>query len=335
MKKYLLPCEGSFFKANLHCHSTFSDGRWTPREIKENYKKHGYSVIAYTDHNVLVPHSELNDEKFLALNGFEININEENYPHKHAKTCHLCMIALDPENVTQPCWHRTEYLKAHQEEFKHLIKFDETKPDVKRVYNSECINGIIKEGRECGFFVTYNHPTWSGETYESYIKYEGMNAMEICNYECICIGHDEHNGRVYDEMLKKGKRIYCVATDDNHNKPGLAGESYGAFTVIKAEKLEYKTITDALLNGNFYASEGPEIKELWFEDGKVYIEFSPAREAFITNGNRKVARIKGENGELITSACFNVEEDDEFFRITVEASDGKRAYTNAYFTDTL
>ena len=33
MKKYLLPENGNFYKANLHCHSTFSDGKWTPEEL--------------------------------------------------------------------------------------------------------------------------------------------------------------------------------------------------------------------------------------------------------------------------------------------------------------
>ena len=144
MKKYLLPQSGSFYKANLHCHSVFSDGKWTPEQIKENYKERGYSIIAFTDHNLLLSHQELSDEDFLALNGVEININDENYPDKHAKTCHLCMIALDPDNLIQPCWHRSEYLNKHTSQFRELVKFDETKPDVERIYNSDCINSIIK-----------------------------------------------------------------------------------------------------------------------------------------------------------------------------------------------
>lgn len=55
MKKYLLPEGGSFYKANLHCHSTLSDGALSPAELKEAYKAKGYSVIAYTDHNILIP----------------------------------------------------------------------------------------------------------------------------------------------------------------------------------------------------------------------------------------------------------------------------------------
>ena len=103
MKKYLLPQSGSFYKANLHCHSTFSDGEWTPEEIKENYKKQGYSVVAFTDHNLYLSHQELSDEEFLALNGVEININDENHPSKYAKTCHICMIAVEPDNLMHPC----------------------------------------------------------------------------------------------------------------------------------------------------------------------------------------------------------------------------------------
>ena len=41
------------YKANLHCHTNISDGRLTPLEVKELYKSHGYSVIAYTDHDII------------------------------------------------------------------------------------------------------------------------------------------------------------------------------------------------------------------------------------------------------------------------------------------
>lgn len=34
MKHFLLPETGHFYKANLHCHSTVSDGSRTPEEIK-------------------------------------------------------------------------------------------------------------------------------------------------------------------------------------------------------------------------------------------------------------------------------------------------------------
>ena len=97
----LLPREGNLYKANLHCHTTCSDGRLTPQQVKEKFKAHGYSVIAFTDHNVIVDHSDLNDEGFLALTGVEVDTDSFIYGPKHAfnQTCHLCLIARDPQRV--------------------------------------------------------------------------------------------------------------------------------------------------------------------------------------------------------------------------------------------
>ena len=75
MRKYLLPETGNFYKANLHCHTNCSDGKLSPKEVKELYKANGYSVVAYTDHNIMVDHSDLDDDGFLALSGYEFNVN--------------------------------------------------------------------------------------------------------------------------------------------------------------------------------------------------------------------------------------------------------------------
>ena len=131
-------------------------------------------------------------------------------------------------------------------------------------------------------------------------------------------------------MLRGNKRIFCVATDDNHKLSGC----FGGFTVIKAEKLEYRTITSALENGHFYSSEGPEIKNLWYEDGTVHIECSEAREIYIVKGIRSSGVLKAEDN-LLTEADFNINSDDGFFRIVVVGTDGKKAFTNAYFVDEL
>ena len=333
MRKYLLPEKGTFYKANLHCHSTVSDGRWTPEEIKARYIEKGYSVVAYTDHGIMVPHNELTDENFLALNGLEFGVNNvvDGVPaNKFRKNCDICMIALSPDNNVQPCWDKDREIP---EQYKSLITYDDSRPDFKMEYTPESINSFINEGKKCGFFVTHNHPVWSREEYTDYIKYSNMHAMEICNYGCVADGHDEHNSKIYDEQLRAGKRIFCIATDDNHNKNGDR-DSFGGFTMVKAGRLEYKTITDALLHGSFYASEGPLINELYFEHGKAYISTSPAQAIFITKPGKNVA-IKKEKNVLIEAACFDVEADDGYFFITVVGKDGTKAYTNAYFTDEL
>ena len=49
MKKVLIDESLGQYRANLHCHTTISDGSKTPEEMKEFYKAHGYSAIAFTD----------------------------------------------------------------------------------------------------------------------------------------------------------------------------------------------------------------------------------------------------------------------------------------------
>lgn len=332
MKKILLDSKKNFYKANLHCHSVISDGEKTPEEIKEMYMKQGYSIVAYTDHNILIGHNNLSDDSFLALNGYEIDVNPEGGEPGKNKTCHLCLVALKSDNLTQVCYNE-KYLFGNAKDYAKYVKYDTSKPEYERVYTPEGINEIISEGRNNGFFVTYNHPSWSLETLDEYGKYKGMNAMEICNYGCIESGYCDYNEKEYDEMLRGGQKIYCVSTDDNHNH---RNDSFGGFTVINAEKLEYETITSALKQGNFYASQGPEIHELWYEDGKIGIKCSDAETVRLNTGIRKADIVYAyELGKPVTEAVFDVGDNDGYVRITVTDKNGKHANTNAYFIEDL
>jgi hypothetical protein len=339
MRKYLLPETGNFYKANLHCHSTYSDGKLSPEELKRAYQEKGYSIIAYTDHDILIPHPELADENFLPLNSFEISIDDpKKGPFGVKRCCHLCCIALVLDNLEQPCWHRTKYHYGNVMKYLHLVKFDETEPDYEREYSAAGINDLMRHCREKGFFVTYNHPKWSMENYEQYMGFDGMNAFEICNYACLAEGVDDYNGAIYDDMLRGGKKLFCIAADDNHNHGNPERrdyDSFGGFTVIKAENLEYRTVTKALEAGNFYASEGPEIKALWFEDGKIHVECGAADRIVMTTGVRRCGIRWAENGELLTEAEFEVKPEYGYVRITVIDEAGRHADTNAYFTDEL
>ncbi len=331
MKKYLLPNDGTFYKASLHTHTTVSDGRMTPEELKEHYKENGYSVVAFTDHDVLVPHPELADESFIPLNGYEMEIMEEGKERRIKKSCHMCFVAIEPDNLTQVCFHRSKYVEGNALNYLDKIKYDESLPDYERIHNHETISDAMKQGRENGFFVTFNHPTWSLEYYEDYMGYDNMHSMEVYNHECYRLGYNEFNEKEYDDMLRSGKRIYCIATDDCHSKDSCCG----GFTMIKAEKFEYTAITKALLDGNFYASTGPQIFDLWVEDGKLYINCSDAENIALHTAARRAKRLIADDGKVLNSACFDVLPEDVYVRITVTDHKGKCAYTNAYFTDEI
>ena len=329
MKKYLLPEKGNFYKANLHAHTDMSDGKNSPEEVKEIFKAMGYSIVAYTDHDVFVDRSHLCDESFLALNGVEEEINGRNFGSGwlNMETCHLNFIALDQANLNCPCYHRNKYFYANAPKYRHLVKYDETLPDYERSYTPECISDMLREGRDRGFYTVYNHPTGSLEVYPIYSKYDNMHAMEIYNGIWI------DDSRAYDDMLGLGKMIHCVAGDDSHSKEG----SGFSWTVIKAENLEYRSVANALLNGNFYSSRGPEIYELYVEEGIMHVRTSDAKAIFFATAARSPGRkyVRAEAGNYINEAEFRVVPECRYVRIVVIGPDGCTASTNAYAVDKL
>ncbi len=327
MKKILFPKHENLYKSALHVHSTFSDGRLTPEELKTAYQKKGFSIIAFTDHNFFVRHTYLNDDKFLTLNGLEIDCKLP----KMVKNCHLCFIALSDKIERQPCFDRENDLSPKQKElYSHLLNYDSSLPDFKKEYSPECINEMIRIGREKGFFVTYNHPHWSGEYYEDYIAYKNLNAMEIFNYDAN-LQYEEYNPHVYNDFLRNGNRLYCIATDDAHHEFEIGH----GFTVISAKSLSYDDVANSLTNGDFYASNGPEIKKIYIEDGILKVETSPAKQIWINTDNRTRSNNYSKEGGLVTSATLELTPNEKYFIITVMDEFGNHANSNAYFLDEI
>ncbi len=335
-RKYLLSKDGIDYKANLHCHTNLSDGGDTPLEIKEMYQNKGYSIVAFTDHDVFIPHPELCDDRFIALNGFEIEIYDCNSNElcpkfdknfREMRTTHINFISLDEKNEIQPLFHREKYFFCAAEKTKELVKFDEREPDFERVYTPECINYIFEKGKEKGFFVTYNHPRWSLENYSVYSNYSGMDAIEIMNGASLVSGFMENDFQAFDDLLSQGKQIYAVAGDDNH---GVA-QSFICWTVIRAKSLSYKEVAKSLKEGNFYATSGPEIKEIYVEDNKLCVSTSNVKNIIFTTAIRHRKNIYNKDGSAVNYGEFEINKSDKYIRVTLIGFDGTAAYSNPYY----
>ena len=338
MIKYLLGGKGQFYKANLHSHTTLSDGLLTPEEVKALYKEHGYSIVAFTDHDILIPHKDLKDDSFLPLNGLEFSLvspaEEAGLPGKHP-TIHLCMIALDEDNITTPLYHREKYIKYHPETVRHLLTIDETLPDYERGFEIRDINEVIATARRNGFFVTYNHPGWSHDDPRRILSYEGLSALEIYNSLFVRLGFDDFNQYLYDAMLRAGQRVLPIAADDNHNKYPLGHKlcnTFCAWTQIEAEKLEYRCITKALEEGSYYISTGPAIHSLRIEDDRIIVQCDPAERIIITHDTDRVQRRDAE-AQSITTASFQLRPDRGWFRLTIYDKNGNFAMTRPYYPE--
>ncbi len=332
MKKILLDSTKNFYKANLHCHSTKSDGKMTVEEIKEHYKKNGYSVVAFTDHEHLLDNSFLNDEGFLAITGCEIAIKEFSELSTLVKTdmkvAHFNFLSRNPHNTDTPCYNSV---------YDHFVKdwfADEivhTCGEYERSLTTEGVCEMIKIANEKDFLVTYNHPNWSLQNATDYIDYEGLWAVEVYNNECCCTGYAEYDIHAYETFLRSGKRIACVAADDNHS----IHSTCGGWVVINADKLDYDSIFDAMENHSMYSSFGPEIKELYIDGDTAHLTFSKGVFALMSTQGRRVSKQVAVNPDGENKVEFKILPTDGYVRFDVVDDRNRRANTCAYFLDEL
>jgi hypothetical protein len=337
MRKYLLPKEGKYYKANLHMHTDISDGKMTILETKEKYMNEGYSVVAFTDHEIMVPHTELSDENFLALTSTEISINKPGSPEfAYAKTYHLNIYS--PE-ATKSFFNTFDIKRIWIKKSFDYVSLQQKSIDYNRVYSIEGINDIIKKANEEGCLVSYNHPVWSLQDFSDYIGLKGLWGIEWYNNTCVRMGYSD-SIKPIDDLLRIGQNVFPLATDDAHSSE----DCFGGFVMIKAEKLEYNEIFNALKKGDFYSSSNPKIDELTFEDGKVDIKTSPVKVIILSTDRRYVKKVIA-NDELLNGASFDINDylsssnktnnDCHYIRLTIIDEKGNHAYTRAYYVKEL
>lgn len=338
IKMYLISPQYKQFKANLHCHSTFSDGKKTPTELKKMYKDKGYSILAITDHEVPKNHSDLNDDKFLTITGYEAYIrpNPDCKSDVYGKEIHINLFARNPQNEAIVCFN-SKYCKYITDEQKQKLK--KVGSQNTREYSVEYINKFIKTAKENGYIVTYNHPWWSMEDEADVLAYEGYFSMEMCNYSAYIIGGGlEYNGGLYDKMLCNGKRVFCHSADDNHNLAPISSpknDSFGGFTMIIPKDFTYDAIIEAMETGEMYSSMGPLIYEVSMVGNRIHIECSDVEKIMVFTGSKSPKIKFADFGGTISSADFEIDDRAKYVRVSVCDKNKCFADTRGFFRDEL
>lgn len=345
MKKYIISPNLNWYRANMHCHTTVSDGHFTPEEIKKVYKDMGYSIVAYSDHELIRDHSDLNDEGFLAITSSEFSIDDDkpsfNIPNRDnseewcvRKVMHIGVYSKDPHNVFHPATDNTLFDRWWRAQGRDIgeIECD----SFHREFTPEGINEMVKRLNDSGFLVSLNHPNWSLNDMNDYLNIKGLWALEILNYATERATGAEYCPYIYDHMVRAGNYgLFCVMGDDNHNPGGSLRESFGGSTFIGAKELDYSQIMSALENGEFYCASGknpPKINALYVEDNIIKIDCSPATDIIVTGLGRSYCSCPTEDEE-ITHAEFKLEPKDVMFRVTVRDKYGNNAHTHYYKVD--
>lgn len=285
---------GRFYKGNIHTHSDRSDSALSPAEVVAAYRDHGYDFLAVTDHFTETYGFPITDtrafrtERFTTLIGAELHAPAL----ENGERWHIVAVGL-PLDFAPP-------------------SPTETGPE------------LAARAAAAGAFVGMAHPAWYGMTLRDALSVEAAHAVEIYNETCLWL-NDRPDGWVISDMLSaRGQRLSAYASDDAHFKD--RPDCRAAWVHVRAARPDPAALLAALKAGHYYSSQGPEIRDVRIEGGRLWIACSPARAVFLTGAATKYA---SRSGDAIGECEFPVERFlGGYCRVTVLDGAGKRAWSS-------
>jgi hypothetical protein len=296
---------GRFWRGNLHTHSTRSDGVLKPEEVCRRYQAEGYDFLALTDHFIgafgypIVDTVPFRTDRFTTILGAELHSG----PMLNGELWHILAVGLPPDFAPPD----TPGFDVHPGM--------ETGPE------------LAERARAAGAFVAVAHPQWSGLTLADARSIEAAHAVEIYNHGCWA-GCDRADGfGIADLLLTEGRRLSLCATDDAHfSEP----DHFGGWVMVKAEENDPVALVEALKAGNYYSSQGPEIRSVAITSKTVDVECSAAVSVIIQGAGTGARAVHGHS---MTRASVSRERlgASPWLRVTVVDAAGKRAWSQPYW----
>jgi len=286
--------KSNWYKGNLHTHTTLSDGLAEPDESIKAYKDNGYSFVAITDHRKIYKGKEEDD--LLILNGIEFDINDYS---SERKAWHIVGIDMDDEVSVEDILNPSDGFITPQ-------------------YYIDSIN-------QNNGLAILAHPAWSLLSHDDIMGLEGHLGFEVWNTVSDTMTNRGDSTCYVDLIAKKGKYPLIFASDDTHF---YNTDLFGGYIMVNSKSLKKDDILENIKKGNFYCSQGPEIKQISIENDEVYVETSPVEFiAFMTDTFYCHDRIARETGKLITEGHYKIKKTDRYVRIECKGEDGRRAWS--------
>ena len=275
-----------FYRANLHAHTTNSDGRLSPEECLRLYRKLGYDMVAITDHKKVTFPQEV-PEGMLHIPGIELDYNLP------TQVVHLLGIGVSPKIVYPPC----------------------PKGDPQ-----EAIDALRKYGAR----VILAHPAWSLNQPEFMCGLQGVSASEVWNSVSTLPYNARRadSASLLDVTAANGRVFPMVASDDTH----FYGEEVArGWTMIQADKLTVPAVQEAIDQGRFYATQGPAFHQAELADGELRISCSPVDTIVFYSNNAWVTG-RTRTGRDMTESVYKIQPTDTFVRCEIIDAQGRTAW---------
>ncbi len=279
---------GKWYKANLHTHTTTSDGLQSPAETAEAYRKAGYHVLALTDHHKTNDVSGLLRKNFLVVSGMEYHPRCPGSKMVH----HLVAVGVP-----------------------HGFGFAEQHP----ADANACIRAVKAGGGE----TFLGHPLWCGHRYDMYSYLRGLIGVEVFNSTCGRVGRSDSETD-WCHLLDAGRIMPALAVDDSHG----GDDRFCGWVWLRMASLTVRSVMNALRKGCYYSSTGPTIREFRVRRGVAEVSCSPVKAIYFVahshNGDRRLAK----TGKSIRKFSHPVGEDWRYVRAVVTDHAGLKAWTN-------
>lgn len=287
-------------RANLHTHTTMSDGRLTPAEAIDRYRELGYTVLALTDHDTVGPKANRDDPKKA-----ETTWPWQRFDRDAAK---LGMLAIEGNEISK-VHHIGSYFTGYGNA------------------EVESAEQVMEEIAQRGGLAVMFHPgryDYSPEWYVGLFKrFPHLVGVEVCNRA------DRYptDLDLWDDILEMtmpGQPIWGFANDDMH-LPEEVGRSW---EILLLPKLTAENVREAMMTGRFYFSmvyeagaPAPRIKAIRADEkaGTVTIEAEGHQQIYWISCGRIVssgptfdpkrarhpkgyvrAKLRGEHGDTYT-----------------------------------
>jgi len=290
--------DGNWYKGNLHTHTTGSDGALSPEDTAQQYKKAGYHFLSITDHNCITRIEK--NQGILLIPGEEMACGR--------KGSHIVGIGLK-EAITYNNDQITNFGK----------NFWEVSP-------REMAELIKKQG---GVSIIA-HPHWSGLDSCDMLEASDCDMMEVFNTNCHHEQDKAYCMTYWDNLLMEDKNIFAVASDDAHNRPFAFNQpdACGSWIMVKAKKLTEWDIMQQIKRGMFYASWGPEIKDLKISGNTIHVTTSLVKSISFISCAGVGAKFTADK-EPIKEAEYVITGPQQFVRVQCCDMQGRMAWTNA------
>jgi hypothetical protein len=293
--------EGRFFRGNLHCHSTRSDGLVDPEEVVGAYRDAGYDFVCLSDHFEeeygwrVTDTRHLRDENFTTILGAELRSS-----HKEERNSYWVTAAGLPLDFAAPP--PGDHAEA------------------------------IGRARALGAFVVMLHPglnNLSLGAVEGLPAIDAVHAVEVYNHNNAMAALPDRAEGAYmlDGLLEGGRKVLVNAGDDAHF--GHPRDRFGGWVEVYCDRLDPDAVIAALKAGYYYSTQGPEIRELIVDEDRLRVRTSEAYAISLTTGGDRWQSGSERTGEPVAEAEFDLAPfRGSYCRVTVVEATGKRAWSN-------